>query len=44
MNLLEKIFDQAKNNVKCIVLPESTEPRTLQAADLGVKRKLASIN
>lgn len=43
MNLLEKIFDQAKNNVKCIVLPESTEPRTLQAADVALKEGLASI-
>ena len=43
MNLLEKIFDQAKNNVKCIVLPESTEPRTLQAADVALKKGLASI-
>lgn len=43
MNLLEKIFDQAKSNVKCIVLPESTEPRTLQAADVALKKGLASI-
>ncbi len=43
MNLLEKIFDQAKSNVKCIVLPESTEPRTLQAADVALKEGLASI-
>lgn len=43
MNLLEKIFDQAKGNVKCIVLPESTEPRTLQAADVALKEGLASI-
>ena len=33
MNLVDKIKENAKNNLQRIVLPESYEERTLQAAD-----------
>ena len=43
MKLLEKIFQQAKNNLRCIVLPESLEERTLRAADIVLEQQIAHI-
>ena len=43
MKLLEKIFQQAKNNLRCIVLPESFEERTLRAADIVLQQQIAHI-
>ncbi len=43
MKLLDKIFQQAKNNIRCIVLPESLEERTLKAADIVLQEKIANI-
>ena len=40
MELLENIRFKAKSYNKCIVLPEGTEERTLQAADEILGRKL----
>ena len=34
MNLVEKIKEKARNNVKRIVLPEGDEPRTVAAAKI----------
>ena len=41
MNLLDQIFERAKNNLQRIVLPEGTEIRTLKAADIILKEKTA---
>ncbi|MDR2836390.1 MAG: phosphate acetyltransferase [Bacteroidales bacterium] len=43
MNLLEQIKENAKNNIKRIVLPEGIEKRTLIAADQAFEEKLAEI-
>lgn len=43
MNLLEDILTSAKNDKQRIVLPESTEERTLKAADLLIKDGVAHI-
>jgi phosphate acetyltransferase len=43
MDLINKIKDKAKKSQKKIVLPEGTEPRTLQAADIVMEEKLARI-
>ena len=43
MKLLDTIFQQAKENIRCIVLPESLEERTLRAADFVLKQHIAHI-
>lgn len=43
MNLLDQIFERAKNNLQRIVLPEGTEIRTLKAADIILKKKAAKL-
>lgn len=43
MNLLQKIKENAKLHNKKIVLPEGTEERTLQAADILLDEKIAQI-
>ena len=43
MNLLDQIFERAKNNLQRIVLPEGTEIRTLKAADIILKEKAAKL-
>lgn len=43
MNLLDQIFERAKNNLQRIVLPEGTEIRTLKAADIILKEKTAKL-
>jgi phosphate acetyltransferase len=43
MNLIEKIKENAKNNLQRIVLPESYEERTIKAADIILQEGIASI-
>lgn len=43
MNLLDQIKERAKTKLQRIVLPESTEIRTLTAADIILKEKIADI-
>ncbi|MDY6799789.1 MAG: phosphate acetyltransferase [Bacteroidota bacterium] len=43
MNLLEKIKESAQKHNKRIVLPESLEERTLKAADIILKEKIAQV-
>lgn len=43
MNLIEQIIERAKANKQRIVLPESTEKRTLQAADQLLRDGVAEI-
>ncbi|MDR2962420.1 MAG: phosphate acetyltransferase [Bacteroidales bacterium] len=43
MPFVNTIRTQAKSDVKTIVLPESTEPRTLEAANFVIKEKIANI-
>lgn len=43
MNLIEKIKENAKMHSKTIVLPEGTEERTLKAADIILREKIAKI-
>ncbi len=43
MKLLEEIMKRAQENVQHIVLPEGTEERTLQAADVILEKKAANI-
>jgi phosphate acetyltransferase len=43
MNLLDQIKENASKLNKRIVLPEGTEPRTLQATELIMKQKIAQI-
>lgn len=43
MNLLDKIIANAKKHSKKIVLPEGTEPRTLAAAEIILKEKIAQL-
>lgn len=43
MDLLNRIKDNAKKQNKKIVLPESTEERTLQAADILIEENIAEI-
>jgi len=43
MELLEVIWDNARKYQKRIVLPEGTEIRTLQAADIALSQQLAKI-
>jgi phosphate acetyltransferase len=43
MNLLNQIMERARANPKRIVLPEGTEIRTLKAADIILKNKVARL-
>ncbi|HPL76847.1 MAG TPA: phosphate acyltransferase, partial [Paludibacteraceae bacterium] len=43
MDLLNKILERAKANIKRIVLPEGDETRTLQAAEIILKEKAAHL-
>jgi phosphate acetyltransferase len=43
MNLLESLKEKAKKNPKKIVLPEGHEPRTVKAAAIITKEKLARV-
>lgn len=43
MNLLDQIKENAKKHSKKIILPESTEERTLQAADILIEENIAQI-
>jgi len=43
MELLKVIKEKAKKNNKRIILPEGTEERTLKAADILIKEKIANI-
>jgi phosphate acetyltransferase len=43
MTLLESLKEKAKKNPRRIVLPEGEEPRTVKAAALIMKEKLASV-
>jgi phosphate acetyltransferase len=43
MDLIDRIKLNAKNNIQRIVLPESHEQRTLKAADIVLKEKIANI-
>lgn len=43
MSFVNRVRLQAKKNVQTIVLPESTEPRTLEAANFVIKEKIANI-
>ncbi|MFV0391407.1 MAG: phosphate acetyltransferase [Paludibacteraceae bacterium] len=43
MKLLDEIMQRAKDDLQRIVLPEGTEPRTLQAADIILREKAAKL-
>ena len=43
MNLLESFKDKARKNPQRIVLPEGTEPRTVKAASMITREKLAKV-
>jgi phosphate acetyltransferase len=43
MKLIEQIKENARKNVMRVVLPEGTEPRTLEAADIAIGEGLASV-
>lgn len=43
MDFLETVIERAKQCPKTIVLPESDDPRTLQAADEILRRKIAKL-
>ncbi len=43
MNVLEQMFERAKKNPQRIVLPEGDEPRTLEAANILLRDKLANL-
>lgn len=43
MTLFERLIQRAQNNRKRLVLPESLEPRTLQAADRVIEAKIADV-
>jgi phosphate acetyltransferase len=43
MNILQQIIERAKSNKQTIILPEGTEERTLKAADIVIKEKMANI-
>lgn len=44
MNLFQRLTVKAKENPQRLILPESTEPRTLQAADYILAHELADVN
>ncbi len=43
MSMMDVIKAKAKQNVRTIVLPEGSEPRTVQAAAIIVKEKIANV-
>lgn len=43
MDVLQQIMERAKSNLQRIVLPEGDEPRTLEAANIVLKEKLARL-
>jgi phosphate acetyltransferase len=43
MDFVKYFREQAKLNLQRIVLPEATEPRTLQAANYIIQEKIANI-
>ncbi len=43
MNFIDQIFENARILNKRIVLPEGSEPRTLRAAEIIIKQKLAQL-
>lgn len=43
MNLFQRLTAKARENKQRLVLPESTEPRTLQAADYVLENELADV-
>lgn len=43
MGFLEQIIDRAKNDVKTIVLPESTDIRTIKAAAMILEKGIANV-
>ncbi len=43
MNFIDQVFESARLLNKRIVLPEGSEPRTLRAAEIVLKQKLAQI-
>lgn len=43
MKLLDQIIENARKNNKRIVLPEGSEPRTLKAAEIILKEKIAQL-
>lgn len=43
MSIVEKIKAKAKSDMKKIVLPEGTEPRTVKASELIVKERIAEV-
>lgn len=43
MGFIETIKEKAKANKQCIVLPETSDIRTLQAAHTALKEKIANI-
>lgn len=43
MDVLQQIMERAKSNLQRIVLPEGDEPRTLEAANIVLKEKLAKL-
>ena len=43
MDILQQMRERAKLNQKRIVLPEGDEPRTLEAADIILRDKLAQL-
>ena len=43
MSFLERIKERAKKDVKTIVLPESMDRRTLEAADKILKEGIANL-
>ena len=43
MSLMDKIKEQAKSNLKTVVLPEGEEPRTIEAAKEISRQKLAKL-
>ena len=43
MDIIDKLIQRAQAKKQCIVLPEGSEPRTIQAADRAVGTELADI-
>ena len=43
MNFIENIKEKAKKDIKTIILPESTDRRVIEAAEIILKEKIANI-
>ena len=43
MDILSQMTERAKANIRRIVLPEGDEPRTLEAANIILKDKIADL-